>query len=148
MKKIRTFTRRPLPTKATLIASSLAVAAVTLTGCGAVDTVAREAVQQVDPWEDSLREYLDEEFVGTSDAEMAEACMGLAIMGLDQPEEIGAVLFAFDDAGDLPPASTTMEEFAEQENMPLPLDLPRDLTVREVANEAGAYMLDLCGIDY
>jgi hypothetical protein len=119
-----------------------------LTGCGAADTVAREAVQQVNPWQDELRMYLDEEFADKTDAEIAEGCLGISMLGLDSPAQIGALVFAFDEKGELPDADVTLEEWAASEGDELPLTLPADLTVREVANEAGAYLLDLCGVDY
>lgn len=137
--------------RAKLVAGTLGVAvATTLTGCGAADTAARTAVQAVTPWQDTMREYLDEEFAdgGMTDSEVGEFCLGISMFGIDTPEQVGAMIFAFDEDGELPPASLTLGEWAEQEGETLPLDLPKDVTVREVADEAGAYLLDLCGVDF
>lgn len=132
------------------IVITTAVAAIALTGCGAADTVTRAAVQQVTPWEDTLREYLDVEFTGaaTSDAELAEMCLALTMFDIETPEQVGALVFAFDEGDELPPAHLTLGEWADQEGEFLPINLPKDVTVREVVNEAGAYVLDMCGVAY
>lgn len=126
-------------------AAVAAISAVALTGCGsAVDST----VQAVDPWQDSLREMLGEEFADMSNAEIGEACLELSILGLDTPAQVGSVILAFDEEGEMPPVNLTMDEFAAQTGKGLALNVPGDLTVREVVNETGAYILDMCGTDY
>jgi hypothetical protein len=130
--------------KITTIAA-FTIAATALTGCAAVEDGARAAVQVVTPWQDDLRDYLIAEW--DADPSVAEGCFGLTVFGIDTPEQIGALAFAFDD-GQLPAPNVTMADYAAEQGMSVPYDLPRDLSFREVAVEAGSVMLDYCGIDH
>lgn len=123
--------------------AGMLASAVVLSACGA-------ATSNVS-WQESLRESLDKEFETLSSQELADACLGFAMFDLDTPAEIGAIVFAFDETGELPEGNVTVAEWAEEGGADLddlPFDIDPDLTVREVANEAGAYMLDQCGVDY
>lgn len=132
--------------KITITAAAVAAGSVALTGCGAAEGAVRSAAQAATPWQDTLRDYMDGEFADVTNADISEMCLGLSMLGIDTPAEIGSLALALDENGEIPPVNMTLDEFAEQEDVFLPLNLPGDLTVREVVDEAGAYMLDMCGV--
>ena len=128
--------------------AALALAATALTGCAAAEPVAREVAQKVNPWQDDLRDEMLAAPEFTDSAALGEMCLGLTMFGIDSPAQLGMLALAFDESGDLPAPNVTMGEWADLMGEEVPLSLPADLTVREVATEVGAIMLDQCGIDY
>jgi hypothetical protein len=94
-------------------------------------------------WQEEMRAELDEVFYeGGQDPE--EFCQALAFFGVDTSEQMGAMLFTF--AGDeLPDRDTLVSEVSElAPDNDLLAKLPEDLTIGDVVDEAGAYILELC----
>ena len=93
-------------------------------------------------WQDALAAHLSE------NPDIEDACVGLSLLNAKTPEQVGALVLAFDE-GDLPSGSTTIGKYLADDGRSvddLPFDMPADVTVREVANEAGSIVLERCGL--
>lgn len=140
---MRTFTRPPLPTRTTLVVSTIAVGLLTNVGCGATNSN--------NAWKGELHEYLSQKAVAEADnmtGTLDEACPMFALFGLDTPEAVGNFMFAFEEDDLFDPDTTVGEVRSANLGGDVPDVLPDHVTMRDLAEEAGAWFLDRCDIDY
>lgn len=115
------------------IVAAILVVGMSMSGCGSSQT-----------WQESLVEEFDKQF---TQSDIDDICAGFALFGINTPEQAGAIILGFDE-GELPPSNTTVAEWVTAEGGSLdniPGDLnPEKVTVKDLANEIGAYLITRC----
>lgn len=95
-------------------------------------------------WQEDLRAELDVFFEDVTNQDVENFCFALAGSNLDTAEEVGWAILATDTAGEIPPRDVTVQEWWEETGGEPIANVPAYLTVGDLLDEAGQYLLDLC----
>jgi hypothetical protein len=117
------------------IIAAVAVVPLALAGCSGGND-----------WESALYEWTQD--MVRAEGDLEQGCLGIALLGIDTPEQLGALMLAVDTDDLLDADMTLAEAVAADEDIDLSeaqeLGVPDDVTVRDIANVAGEAVLDLC----